>query len=456
MFGGTSKVICALCPSITEDERMWLFSVAIRDLTVFADAMPLIREEHFDETEQWLHLIWRIVKEHFATTGELPSQRVISTKCNSELEINPSCIPEGHELQINAFLKWAFRLKDEDMPVRVALDVLQRFLKDRLVKLTYSAFSMRQTPSSLPAVFAGLGEQALALANISAGNLEEPFAQGWNDVMTFGERIPTNVSFLDEYLDGGASPGDAYAILGPCGGGKTTLGIMITTMAARDAYQAWCSGGQQGLPARAYHFHYDDRKGDIQLLALSFMAQIPRTRVETFIQARGDFSVLSTTGNYQPYELQKWGNLINAGTQMPGELERYTEAVNILNTCWRPIDMTGSDHKNPGRGTGLVDEMSQIVSRDVSRSGNRVRTVLADDASAAARAHFGATGRDRNEMRLVLQDWPFDMKRKLAIKFHCPVWTVQQLDKLQRLLPNGPAAARRAVSFYCPQALLGE
>jgi hypothetical protein len=98
-------------PPVTEDEQLWLFSVAIRHPGVFAEARPRLREEHFGQTEQWLYLIWRVVREHFAAFGKLPSHRMISVRCSAELKLNPSCIPDGHEQHINKFLNLAFRLE---------------------------------------------------------------------------------------------------------------------------------------------------------------------------------------------------------------------------------------------------------------------------------------------------------------------------------------------------------
>src|SRR4051812_25106187 len=107
---------------ITEGEQRWLFSVAIRKQEFFKEAGSLITEELFTEDEGWLMLVWRVVTAHFRANGNLPSRRLITTGCNAELEINPDCIPEGHELKITKFLHQAFMLETGDMPMRSALE----------------------------------------------------------------------------------------------------------------------------------------------------------------------------------------------------------------------------------------------------------------------------------------------------------------------------------------------
>jgi hypothetical protein len=134
--------------------------------------------------------------------------------------------------------------------------------------------------------------------------LKLPFAEGWDVATNIGTRIPTGLSFIDCYINGGAAPGESYSILGAFGAGKTTLGVMITTTSARLNYEAWVQGGRQGVPARAFHFYYEDPTDDILLLALSYMAAIPKDRMELLIRAR-DPSLYSTAGNYQQYELDR-------------------------------------------------------------------------------------------------------------------------------------------------------
>jgi hypothetical protein len=179
---------------------------------------------------------------------------------------------------------------------------------------------------------------------------------------------------------------------------------------------------------RSFHFHYEDSTDDVRLLSLSYLSRIPKDRMAQLIQLR-DSSAFSRAGNYQEYEAHRFRAQLAQGQQPEGEFERFQRAVEILNYCWRPVDMTGADKNNPGRGYGLVDEIATIIARDLSPSDNVFCAgVLADYAGAAVRAHFNQFNREEAEKKVVLQDWPLNMRRKVAARFNCPVWSIQQLN----------------------------
>jgi hypothetical protein len=416
-------------PPLKSSQIEYIFASAIRLPELFAEVKDLVKDAYFADTEEYLSLVWHATCDYQKESHCLPTREILIAACNDMIQTDRSCLGTREPKDALRLIERAFKPGKDQEPVELAhaRRLLKKFLEDRLSLETFEEFSSPQTPIELDQLFTKLQERASAISNLTAGEVPLPFEDGWDAQTAIGQRIPTGLSFLDYYMAGGAAPNESYAIMGAYGSGKSTMAVMITTTFARRAYHAWLENNRSGAPARAYHFHYEDPRDDIRLLALSYMSEIPRARMEELVNAR-DPEQYSTVGNYRDYEIQRFQSDLNAGVQPDGERERYVRAIEIMNACWRPIDMTGGDEANPGRGSGLVPEMAQIVRRDLGTSGASCATVVADYAIAAARAHFSANNRDRNEMRLVLQEWPFIMKRQLAIPFQCPVWSMQQLN----------------------------
>jgi hypothetical protein len=152
-------------PLLTDHEKNWAFCVAIRDESVFSEAKLLVKDEHFSESESALALVWRVVAQFHAEAGKLPSSKIIITRCNAELKLNPSCLAPGAEKDVNTILGIAFGMEEEDLHPQVALDTIRKFLEDRLVFQSQEILSTPQTPLSLVETFGDMRAQAVMVAS---------------------------------------------------------------------------------------------------------------------------------------------------------------------------------------------------------------------------------------------------------------------------------------------------
>jgi hypothetical protein len=416
-------------PALDEVGKIWLFSALIRQQELFDRAVGLVTQEHFHAHERWLSLVWEVVTSFHRKFNSLPSKNVICSRCESAIELAPSRIMEGDIEKLNNFIGNAFDMTPEvDFQPQPVLSTLQEFLEDRLLSGALSDLSTPQTPLSLSNVFSTFSETAASLATLSSDATEDPFADGWDAESRSGERISTGMPWLDRLLDGGMVPGESYGILGPTGGGKTTLSVMLTVEAAKRAYAEWRKGGCKGVPARSYHVTYEDPIDSLRLRALSYAAKIPRSRLEQMIHAR-DYSGLSTQGNLLEYEKHRFRRLIASGRKVPCERERFDRAKAVLSACWRVFDFSGlKKGSNRSAGQGLIEEIVAHVKQDVLKHGNKVAGLLADYVLAAAEFHVQWSGKKHEEVRHIINHWPRFMRRYIAIEFDCPVWSAQQLN----------------------------
>ena len=286
---------------------------------------------------------------------------------------------------------------------------------------------MPSSPISLLSFLSERAEKAATVSTMATTAIDEPFAEGWDASATVGDRISTGVSFFDHLLDGGQVVGETYGLLGPYGGGKSTMGRMLSVRAAERSYVDWEAGGCVGTPARAYHFNYEDRIEQVRSRALSYLSGIPVKTIEAAMQTR----------NYREF-----GDTPQTGGSGRTTQQSFDRALTVLNACWRPVDMTGSDKRNPGRGSGLVDEAAMIIRSDIERVGCKVSIVVVDYVLAAINTHLGAAGKDFSELRHYVNRWPLNMQRKIGGPFECPVWSLHQLS----------TAANAARAGFMPKA----
>jgi hypothetical protein len=421
-------------PPITSEERLWMFAVAIRLPQVFEQTVDLVTADVFTENELWLSLVWDIAREHFQKRSRLPSPKFIANMCNARVKLNPDALGDADVPKLNKFLKLAADLDEEDLDVMGALDSFQRFMEDRLKSRIREAMSLPQTPVLLADTLSEYSEKASALLKLTSRGLQIPFVEDWNAETKIGKRSPTNITFIDFFMNGGTAPGESYGLLGPYGSGKSTLAVMVSAEAARAEFERWETSGRTGIPAKAYHFAYESTKADLQILSLSYLAAIPRTRLELLISGR-DLSLLSREGDYQDYERKRFRRELEQGLNPDGEYRRFNKAIDALNQCSRFVDMTGSNI--PNRGNRLVTEISEIIKHDIARSGAGCLTVVVDYVLAAIRGHLKYSGKDRSEARTLIQDWPLDMKQQVALRFDCATWSLQQLNSESNAMPPG-------------------
>jgi hypothetical protein len=418
-------------PLLDETTKQWVFAGLIRNPDYFQRAAEAVRPEHFTEYEQWLSLVWSLVSQLYREQQKLPSKNLLCLRCNAALERDPRLLSDDQLRQLDEFIAMAYALKRKDWPEDQLLEALQQFLEDRLVSRALSSLSKPQTPLALSSVFSTFSEQAASLAAVVSSKLPKPFGdlpEAWHHEDRSSERITTGIQFLDELLDGGQRAGESYGLLGPTGGGKTTLMVMIAVEAAKRGYQLWEAQGRQGEPPRYYHVSYEETPNDFRLRALSYAAGIPRSRLEACLTAH-DFSTLSTPDRLQAYERTRYQRLLSSGQQPPCEQARYARALAQLNECLRILDHRGTVTEGESViGHGLVDEIDARIRRDLTQHpGAYVLGIGADYVLAAAEMFISWNKLDHGELRHIINRWPMRM-RQMASRFGCPVWSAQQLN----------------------------
>lgn len=228
----------------------------------------------------------------------------------------------------------------------------------------------------------------------------------------------TGLDFLDGPL-GGQVAGDCYGLIGPTGGGKTTLGVHMAVSGARVCYTDAALDHTE--PEFVVYISVEESARKLQPRIWSAAFQIPLAKLRQMT----DWNSLTTQANLETYEHR----LVVATQQglqcaVPSESERYDAEQPMLAKCFELLDFSGSQ-EFPNAGSGYINEVASALDRVQQLRRQRIRTVYIDYAGLLVERHFGVS--DDRQMRLKLKRIGDDFHKMVAEKFGCAVWLLHQL-----------------------------
>jgi RecA/RadA recombinase len=230
---------------------------------------------------------------------------------------------------------------------------------------------------------------------------------------------PTGVDFVDRIMSGGGEPGDCNVIIGPTGGGKTTLSMQLAASTARLQSQL-ARRGIDGEPGLVVFVSYEDSLRMLQVRAASYAARV----LKDTLMGLKSHDELSSIGNLKPYE-QAWYASEKQTDEMLGEQERLEQAK-----AWIRKYMVMVDYHDPTKGgRGHVTEVRQKLTAIQQDRGMPIRMVVLDWAGNLV-ANFlqGTDGSvDGSKMSLELQNLVNRSKHEIAAPFNTAVWIPHQL-----------------------------
>ncbi len=228
--------------------------------------------------------------------------------------------------------------------------------------------------------------------------------------------IPTGVPVLDRLLHGGQLAQGVHCLLGPTGGGKTTLAAMIAAEGALRAAHA----GVPGERLRPWVFVTLDMPRDqIEVLARSHAAKIDRNLLAT---ARSP-SCFSQPGDPREYERRRRKELVIGGRPLLTEVERYAAIVPTLSRHLLIIDLEKQEFGTRGCPAGNIKRAIDCLLPDNACPAG----VIIDYAGVAVDKYVESHKFSRKVVASMLQVFATDCRALFAKNFGCPVWIVHQL-----------------------------
>jgi hypothetical protein len=166
---------------------------------------------------------------------------------------------------------------------------------------------------------------------------------------------------------------------------------------------------------------------------ISYAAQISRYRLEAMASSGQGLDFFSNDAAHPlPYEQKRFASQIASGNFVP-ERQRIDAVIPYLNKHLVCLDLSGSDSKHPGAGTGGVDEVVRRIRQEIRNRGGedkvKVRTITFDYLGIAADRDTTPMvgGKKRPDDAKLYQETLQKIGTTICRPFKCHAWVFHQL-----------------------------
>jgi RecA/RadA recombinase len=398
-----------------------VFDIARTELTPEMLSLP---------SEIYYQHIWREILKHYEKHGRLPARETLGTAILVALDTDSAVTADpatAAMIRANAselvnYMYDTQKTSKDDLEPAAALEVLRRVLVARGPEA-----DMRRAVANapfgrivnLPEIVSKAQQRIQDIESLGrlTANEESSYPIKWSSASR--PRWPTGVDFVDRIMEGGSSPGDCNVLIGPTGGGKTTLAMQLAASTARLQFQAARRPGSDE-PGLVVFVSYEDSLEMMQIRAGSYGAHVLKNRLRDL----KDDSELSTAGNLQDYEREMYAR-DGQTSDMLGERERLEQI-----RPWFSKHLALVDFHDPSQGgRGHVAEVRQKLTALQDKRGLPIRMVVLDWAGNLVMNYLVAQKgyHDGAGMALELQNLVNRAKHEIAAPFNCTVWIPHQL-----------------------------
>jgi len=395
---------------------------------VFQAARTHLKPEHFSKPgESTYRIIWSAILDHYDKHQELPNYNVLSMRVLTAVTNSPLVLPALRDeaaATADAILRYMYTVDPEnELEPNSALETLREILIDRETGDAIRAAVLNAGGKHIHDLPKLLAVQQQKIETITAIGREAEddttMPANWDEVAR--PRWPTGVTFVDRIMEGGSEACDCNVVLGPSGGGKTTLQMQLACSIA-ELQSLYEQPDSVIAPGLAVFIGYEDNKRMQQIRAGSCAAKVLKDRLKNRIMAGGK---LSTEGNLQQYEQLMYAGL-KSGMPRPGESERLEMARPWMNKYLVLVDH--NDPKSGGRGG--IGEIRQKLTAIQQKRGLPIKAVFIDWAGELVDNWLLATnakGVEGSQRALELAGLIRRCKSELAIPFQTTVWVSHQM-----------------------------
>ena len=238
--------------------------------------------------------------------------------------------------------------------------------------------------------------------------------------------MPTGVSHLDSFLNGGHEPGEVYLLLGAAGTGKSIQLTQLVIEAARQFSELAQEGGES---LTVSYFCDDLETKQVIPRILACGASIIMDRLEGPLDAVRD---LSSADKLHPYEqeLYQAAGILDPDQQL-GEQERLDQFNQCLLPHIRLHDFRNLPVLRAASRPGLtsVNQIVQMLQQGI-RANFTPGLVLIDSLNdCATRSPMNAGPSSDSTTRDMLREFPRRLARDVAQAFGLPVWCAQTVEE---------------------------
>lgn len=407
------------------------FAILIRNRVVFDHFKVNLTVNHF--VEETYRLVYQVVLAYVEEHNTLPQESQLTVEVQTALynrQEDPSdeLLDALSDLVDYVFGPTTFRNQDPEHTdfTTYAFKIGQQIL---LLKHKQSLQEeLLDQDVNLLSDFLDAALQSHSLLSLTGYSTEQTltFEPEW-DVQDIMHRRSTGVGYLDRFLNGGTVDGEVYLFMAPYGTCKTTQGVMLWCLAAKQAYHDYLINPDSPKGLSVLVSYEAPLSQEIRNRALMYTAMVHRDRLELMGTA-GLNSLSDDPDNPLPYEHQLFRQQIQDQTFIP-ERQRVEQAISWLNKHTLCLDFSGSDPRFPKAGYGGIAEITQRIELEIRNRGNvKVNFVCVDYLGVMCNRHNDTIAGRKEEVHTVYRDAIAKISSQIAKRFKTPAWVLHQLS----------------------------
>jgi hypothetical protein len=416
-------------------EIAFMLATIARIPDVFLVARFQLTTDLFDASEAHFVLVVRAIFAAAESNGGLiPQDRdvareLICLKCASEIATDTTRryyngAVEKKVLDDGGLLDMVFAMPISKEVTAEGMTLLRRFITERKVAdaivRAFAGITSRDTIDNPVAMIARIEGHARSVVGLGV----DPGSPAVVDQIDFlppgAAVVSTQVPWLDEVMNGGHAPMEAYVILGPTGGGKSALGVQIAVEGAELQNQIAAEIGPLDA-GRWYYVSYELTENQMRERVYAYGAKIHR---DTFKgPKRRELTKAEARQSMHEYEFEPFVN--SPGNPLMGEYDRLTafnKRLSGVNDRLTIVDYSG---QHPGHGVNGVEEIAGYMKRERAR-GHRIAGVVIDYAGLCAERMVNHRRLRPEAVYPALAAFMDQVRSLISIPFECPSWVLHQ------------------------------
>ena len=409
-------------------------SILLQNETVFQQFYGKLAVAQFsDESYQ---LLYRVLLDFWDKQKTLPAEAELYAEIEAFFDQDDQIISAAGRADLEDVLSYAydpdtFGTNDASSSkmTKFAFRAGKKFLTQVHVNdVTYQLKSLTSF-DNLSGFFSNAATQAEWLAlNDHTNKPKLTLGEKWDKTKPFVVRS-TGLSFLDDFMGGGARENEAYGLMAPYGTCKTTLAVMLWSLTANQCYNETLDENWDGKKGLSFLVTYEAPLApEIQHRVVMYSAQIHRDRLEA-MGTEGLDALQSDPDNPLPYEQDLFKQQISDGVFLP-ETKRIEKATSYINDHTVCLDFTGADEDWPHAGHGGVSEIIQRINLELRNRGkdHYVKNVIIDYLGLMVDQDGSENNSKKEEDHKLYQKKVQELIKQVAVKFKCHLWVLHQLS----------------------------
>jgi replicative DNA helicase len=425
---------------LSEAHLRLFFAILIQNESIFSGLKSKLTVEHFDFVGY--QLVFRVVLDYYNENKNLPSFAEITAEIATYVETGDAPLDDDDISILEEFLEYAFDpllfgssgVNTPKLEV-FAQKVAQKILIGKLQKSTIATLKTSGVTDML-SIFKEAQSQIESLQSLSfSGAATLTLPNSW-DKTELAYKTTSGIGFLDTFLGGGTQKGEAYGIMAPMGAYKTTLGVMLWSLAATRCYTDALTKNNKRKGLSVFVSYEASLAPELQHRLLMYSAQVRRDRLENM--GFDGLNALSNDPNHPlDYEKILFKDKIDAGIFEP-ERTRIQKLIPILNEHAFCLDYSGAVQENAKASTEGVSAIVSGINAELKRRGPEyfVDVIIVDYVGLMVDKDATIPPKQKERTNFTYQQAGKDLTFEVAKRFNCPLWALHQLNGEANAISN--------------------